>query len=210
MPYSVVSYEPASLKKNDVDKAVLKLIGVEQEKVRQYIWVKNDKGKTVIEEDDGGNKKYDEVDGFCVYFKYKNKNNRWCGFCEEVELKNGDIGNNYKSCLRLDLPLPKTFNSRSTLVKFLQLLEIAENEVELDEKDLLVDTEATENNLDESNLIEDTEDEEDEITDTPDYDEIQADILKFKNTMFLAPFDLNSKGYAYLNKNFEQWELIKK
>lgn len=210
MPYSVISYEPASLKKDDVDKAVLKLIGVEKEKVRKYIWVKNDKGKTVVEEDEGGNKKYDEVDGFCVYFKYKNKNNKWSGFIQEVELKDGDTANNYKSCLSLDLPFPKTFNSRSALVKFLQVLGIAEGEPELDEKELLSDTEATENNVDETSLMQDTDDTEDEMIDTPDFDEIQSDISKFKNRMFLAPFYLNSKGYAQLNKSFDLWELVKK
>ncbi len=207
MPYSVVSYEPASLKKGGVDKAVLKMIGVEQEKIRQYVWIKNDKGKTVVEEDEKGNKKYDEVDGFCIYFRYKNKNNKWSGFVEEVKLKDGVTANNYKSCLRLDLPLPKTFNSRSALVKFLQILGIAESEPELEEKDLLSDTEPTENNLDESSLMEDTED---EVIDTPDFDEIQSDISKFKNKMFLAPFYLNSKGYAQLNKEFDLWELVKK
>lgn len=211
MLYSVINYEPACLKKNDVDKAVLKLIGVEQEKVRQYIWVKNDKGKAVIKEDDGGNKKYDEVNGFCIYFKYKNKNNKWAGFCEEVELEDGGTGNNYKSCLRLDLPLPKTFNSRSALVQFLQILGLAEIEQELDEKDLLKDNEATENNPSESDLMEDTEDSEaGGIIDIPDFDEVQANILKFKNTMFLAPFHPNNKGYAQLEKNFKQWELVKK
>lgn len=200
-----VNTQIAGITKNGLSVGGFKLLSVSNT-VNQVVWFKDVDGTAKATRDDKGNVIREDIPGFTLYFAYKNQSKNWTGSLVETK---GELLPT-KSCLKLEIVLPKQLNTQSKLYKFLVFLgeiEPLENSV-TNEEDLIDDTEDN-GNLNLEDLGEDTENNAENLDLSLSIDDIQTILFKYINKIFIAPFSKTERNYPQLIADFSNWELKK-
>jgi hypothetical protein len=209
MTFIAVNTKIAGITKNDLVYGGFKLLKTDFGTIKQVVWEKGHNGQAKAKRDENEQIVKKEITGFTMWLSYRSQSKQWIG-----SLVADEHGEQLpKSCLRIEVPLPKQLNTQSKLYELLVMLGELTPIVDecITEEDLLEDSlgDLTEGDLTEGDLLNDNDIEE-IVTIELTIDDVRSVLTKYINSLFLAPFTLNENGYPLISSKFSQWELKSK
>ena len=205
MTFIAVNTKIAGITKNDLVYGGFKLLKIDFGTIKQVVWEKGDNGQAKAKRDENEQIVKKEITGFTMWLSYKSQSKQWIG-----SLVTDEHGEQLpKSCLRIEVPLPKQLNTQSKLYELLVTLgEITPVIDECSTEQDLIEEESL-GDLNEGDLLND-DDIEEIVTKELTLDDVQLALNKYIDSLFIAPFTLNDNGYPLISSKFSQWELKSK